>query len=48
MVYLDRESDIPLSMDDIENIIISSALNSYDNASNGNRTRGSAKKASDT
>jgi hypothetical protein len=36
-----------LSSADVQEAIISSAMNHYDNASNGNRTRGGMKKASD-
>jgi hypothetical protein len=36
-----------LSSENIQQTIISSAMNHYDNASNGNRTRGGMKKASD-
>jgi hypothetical protein len=36
-----------MSSDDVQETIISSAMNHYDNASNGNRTRGGMKKASD-
>ncbi|KAF2231301.1 secretory pathway Sec39 [Viridothelium virens] len=40
-------SGSPLSRDEVEAVIIASVLNSYDNASNGNRTRGGMKKAHD-
>ncbi|KAF2417514.1 secretory pathway Sec39 [Tothia fuscella] len=36
-----------LSTDDVEEVIIAVAMNHYDNASNGNRTRGGMRKASD-
>ncbi|KAI9656479.1 MAG: hypothetical protein M1821_004686 [Bathelium mastoideum] len=36
-----------LRRDEVESVTITSILQSYDNASNGNRTRGSMKKASD-
>ncbi|OCL08687.1 secretory pathway Sec39 [Glonium stellatum] len=36
-----------LSMDNIEKVVLASAMQHYDNASNGNRTRGGMKKASD-
>ena len=36
-----------LSRNEAESVIVASALQSYDNASNGNRTRGGIKKASD-
>lgn len=36
-----------LSSTDVETIIVEAALNHYDNATNGNRTRGSMKKASE-
>jgi hypothetical protein len=34
-------------MNDIEGVVLASAMRHYDNASNGNRTRGGMKKASD-
>lgn len=37
----------PLVAADIEKVVLASAMHSYDNASNGNRTRGGMKKASD-
>ncbi|KZF22162.1 secretory pathway Sec39 [Xylona heveae TC161] len=36
-----------LTKDEVEKVILDSVLNAYDNASNGNRTRGGIKKASD-
>jgi hypothetical protein len=41
------KKDHHLSPEEIEQVIISSALNQYDNASNGNKNRGGMKKASD-
>lgn len=38
----------PLDFDDVETCVQESILNSYDNASNGNRTRGGMKRASET
>ncbi|KAF2275463.1 secretory pathway Sec39 [Westerdykella ornata] len=37
----------PLPLPDVEKIILGAAMNYYDNASNGNRTRGGMKRASD-
>ncbi|KAJ4361754.1 hypothetical protein N0V83_010694 [Neocucurbitaria cava] len=37
----------PLLASDVEQVILSSAMNHYDNASNGNRTRGGMKRAAD-
>jgi hypothetical protein len=37
----------PLSLPDVERIILASAMLHYDNASNGNRTRGGMKRAAD-
>jgi hypothetical protein len=37
----------PLPLDDVEKVILTNALQHYDNASNGNRTRGGMKRASD-
>lgn len=37
----------PLSMPDVQKVVLESAMHDYDNASNGNRTRGGMKKASD-
>jgi hypothetical protein len=34
-------------MAEVEKVVVESAMASYDNASNGNKTRGSMKKASD-
>jgi hypothetical protein len=42
---LDPATD--LTINDVEQVIISTALHHYDNASNGNRTRGGVKKAAD-
>jgi hypothetical protein len=38
----------PLDFDEVETCVQESILNSYDNASNGNRTRGGMKRASET
>lgn len=47
-VYVDSLPDrTRLSSEELEAVIIEQAMQSYDNASNGNRTRGSMKKASD-
>lgn len=40
-------SPSPLSNDEVERVVVDIVLNFYDNASNGNRTRGGVKKASD-
>ena len=45
-IYI-KDSNSGLSPEQVEEIVISSALHLYDNASNGNRTRGAMKKASD-
>lgn len=37
----------PLPWEQVEKVVVDSAMISYDNASNGNRTRGGMKKASD-
>lgn len=47
-VYIqNEESQHPLSAEDVQSVIIETVLHHYDNASNGNRTRGGMKKASD-
>jgi protein transport protein SEC39 len=46
-IYIDGNNDHTLSSDQIEQVIVSAALQQYDNASNGNKTRGSMKSASD-
>jgi hypothetical protein len=40
-------SQPPLSKPDVQKVVLEAALHDYDNASNGNRTRGGMKKASD-
>jgi protein transport protein SEC39 len=42
-----KSSDTGLSSKEVEEVVISSTLKHYDNASNGNRTRGEMKKASE-
>ncbi|QDS73623.1 hypothetical protein FKW77_001978 [Venturia effusa] len=42
-----EESQHRLSAEDVQSVIIETILHHYDNASNGNRTRGGMKKASD-
>ena len=37
----------PLTMGEIEKVVVESAMASYDNASNGNKTRGGVKRASE-
>ena len=37
----------PLSPEQVETVILEVALSAYDNASNGNKTRGGVKKASE-
>jgi protein transport protein SEC39 len=46
-IYVEGGVNHTLSPDQIEQVIVSAALQQYDNASNGNRTRGSMKSASD-
>ena len=43
-IYI-KEASSPLSLEEIESLVIESILGSYDNASNGNRTRGGIKRA---
>ena len=44
-VYFQRDSPLPLDI--VEDTVVSAALSAYDAASNGNRTRGGVRKASD-
>jgi hypothetical protein len=37
----------PLTLPEVENVVLMSAMNHYDNASNGNRTRGGMKRAAE-
>jgi hypothetical protein len=46
-IYL-RSGNGPLDLEEVENCVRESILSSYDNASNGNRTRGGMKRASET
>jgi hypothetical protein len=47
-IYIQSTSNQPpLALSDVENIVLASAMHQYDNASNGNRTRGGMKRASD-
>lgn len=48
-LYLDetRATDRRISSDEIQSVLLDQAMQLYDSASNGNRTRGSMKKASD-
>ena len=47
-VYLNGDpSQLPLAKEEVEEVIISLVTHYYDNASNGNKTRGGVKKASD-
>ena len=47
-LYLEQsEHKSRLCQEDIEQAIVEEAMRYYDNASNGNRTRGSMKKAAD-
>ena len=41
------DAERPIAMAEIEKVVVESAMASYDNASNGNRTRGGLKKASE-
>ncbi|KAF2009248.1 secretory pathway Sec39 [Aaosphaeria arxii CBS 175.79] len=46
--YLENLSgQLPLTQQEVEWVVLQSAMSHYDNASNGNRTRGGVKKASD-
>lgn len=40
-------SDQPLALDQVEKLILDTAMSSYDNASNGNKNRGGVKRASE-
>ncbi|MCJ1454761.1 hypothetical protein MMC28_005114 [Mycoblastus sanguinarius] len=42
-----QQANLPLPMSTVEKTLLSAALSSYDAASNGNRTRGGVRKASD-
>ncbi|OCK78546.1 secretory pathway Sec39 [Lepidopterella palustris CBS 459.81] len=46
-VYLQSPEHHRISRNEIEKVILTAAMHYYDNASNGNRTRGGMKKASD-
>lgn len=48
-IYLNKEDghDHPLPISDVEKVLVKMLLHEYDGASNGNRTRGGMKKASD-
>ena len=47
-IYItDLDPSTDLTIKDVESVIVATALTHYDNASNGNRTRGGVKKASD-
>ncbi|KAF2824646.1 secretory pathway Sec39 [Ophiobolus disseminans] len=47
-IYIKPTSgEIPLSLDKVERIVLTSAMHHYDNASNGNRTRGGMKRAAE-
>jgi hypothetical protein len=46
-IYLNGDSSHHLTKKDIEQVIVSTALQQYDNASNGNKNRGQMKKASE-
>ncbi|KAJ4304553.1 hypothetical protein N0V90_000079 [Kalmusia sp. IMI 367209] len=46
-LYVRPTSDRPLALVDVEKVIVTAAMHHYDNASNGNRTRGGMKRASD-
>jgi hypothetical protein len=46
--YIQAPSDLsPLPLTDVEMVVLGAAMHHYDNASNGNRTRGGMKRASD-
>jgi hypothetical protein len=46
-IYLNGDSSHHLTKEDIEQVIVSTALQQYDNASNGNKNRGQMKKATE-
>ena len=46
-IYCDQGSK-PISEDQVEQVVLEVAFNFFDNASNGNRSRGGVKKASET
>jgi hypothetical protein len=47
-IYLQGPPEtLPLSAEEVENVVLKAAMHHYDNASNGNRTRGGMKRASD-
>jgi len=46
-MYLGESGDANLPVDRVEHLILGQAMDYYDNASNGNRTRGAMKKAND-
>lgn len=46
-LYVRPNSDPPLALTEVENVIVAAAMHHYDNASNGNRMRGGMKRASD-
>ena len=48
-LYLqDERSEHRLPKEIVERVVLAKAMEAYDGASNGNRTRGSMRKASDT
>ena len=48
-IYLQEEnSGSRLPKDTVEQVVLAKTMEAYDGASNGNRTRGGMKKASDT
>ncbi|KAF2183130.1 secretory pathway Sec39 [Zopfia rhizophila CBS 207.26] len=46
-LYIQAPSDLQLPLPDVEKVVLASSMENYDNASNGNRTRGGMKRASD-
>lgn len=46
-LYLSESDGLRMSTDEIQQVLLDQAMQSYDSASNGNRTRGSMKKAFD-
>lgn len=46
-MFADNPVNSALPRDEVEAVVTNSILNAFDNASNGNRTRGGMKRASD-
>ncbi|KAF2703322.1 secretory pathway Sec39 [Pleomassaria siparia CBS 279.74] len=46
-IYINTSGPAPLTKSDVQKVVLETAMHDYDNASNGNRTRGGMKKASE-